>query len=94
MRLFDQLKNSLSDQTGVPAGAEHSALANAAMQMFGNQHGLSGLAQGFERAGLGQVFASWVGTGTNEPVSANNGPVGDVSGDVHRIGGSAEFPLF
>jgi uncharacterized protein YidB (DUF937 family) len=66
MSLFDQVKNSL---TGAPAGTDHASLINAAMQMFGHQQGLSGLAQNFESAGLGHIFGSWVGAGANQPVS-------------------------
>ena len=35
------------------------------------QASLAGLVQKFEQAGLGQVVNSWVGTGANQPVSAD-----------------------
>jgi uncharacterized protein YidB (DUF937 family) len=38
--------------------------------------GVQGIVNEFERNGLGPTVRSWVGTGTNEPVSAT---------DVHRV---------
>ena len=70
MSLFDDIKNSLKGQPSVPTGTNHSSLVNAAMEMFGHHQGFSGLAQGFESAGLGHIFGSWVGAGQNQPVSA------------------------
>ena len=55
----------------MPAATDHGALTDAAMQVFGHHQGLSGLAQGFESAGLGHIFGSWVGTGANQPVSGD-----------------------
>jgi len=70
MSLFDDIKNSLKGQSSVPTGTNQSSLVNAAMGMFGHQQGFSGLAQGFESAGLSHIFGSWVGTGPNQAVSA------------------------
>jgi len=69
MSLFDQIKSSLTGHADLPADTDHATLTNAAMQVFGHQQGLSGLAQGFEGAGLSRVFGSWVGTGANQSVS-------------------------
>jgi len=70
MSFLDDIKNSLKGQSSVATGANQSSLVNAAMAMFGHEQGFSGLAQGFESAGLGHIFGSWVGTGPNQAVSA------------------------
>jgi uncharacterized protein YidB (DUF937 family) len=36
-----------------------------------NQGGLAGLVQKFEQCGLGNVVGSWIGTGQNLPISAD-----------------------
>ncbi len=40
-----------------------------AKQAGGAPGGLAGLQNAFERGGLGHIFASWVGTGANLPIS-------------------------
>jgi uncharacterized protein YidB (DUF937 family) len=47
----------------------------------GEQGGLTGLAQKFQSAGLGEVFQSWVGGGPNRPVDAAD--VNRALGDEH-----------
>lgn len=52
--------------------------------------GLGGLISQFERAGLGQVAQSWVGTGANLPISADQisqvlgggGPLGQIAAQL------------
>jgi uncharacterized protein YidB (DUF937 family) len=47
-------------------------LMQAASSLLGNDGengGLSGLMEKFQQAGLGDVLASWVGTGANQPIS-------------------------
>jgi uncharacterized protein YidB (DUF937 family) len=47
-------------------------LAASVMQMINNQPGgLSGLVQQFHDKGLGGLMSSWVGTGQNLPISAD-----------------------
>ncbi len=47
-------------------------LVSAVMQMIANQPGgLSGLVQQFQDKGLGSLMSSWVGTGQNLPISAD-----------------------
>ncbi len=49
-------------------------LLQAATDLLGNQGstgGLGGLIGRFQQAGLGDVIGSWVGTGQNQPVSAD-----------------------
>ena len=51
----------------------HPGLLEAAMGLLSNRStgGLAGLMSKFESAGLGPQFASWVGNGPNQPVSAD-----------------------
>ena len=66
---------------GGAGGGAGGALLNIALQMLANQGqgqgqggamgGLGGLLQSLQRAGLGQVAQSWIGTGTNLPISAD-----------------------
>lgn len=56
-------------------------LLQVAASLLGNdgQHGgLGGLAGKFQQAGLGDVMASWVGSGENQPISGQQ--IGDVLG--------------
>jgi uncharacterized protein YidB (DUF937 family) len=55
-------------------GGGMGALASAAGSLLANdgQHGgLSGLIDKFQQAGLGDVVGSWVGSGQNMPISAD-----------------------
>jgi uncharacterized protein YidB (DUF937 family) len=56
----------------VTGGGAEVQLLNAVTSMLGNQSsgGLSGLVDQFTRGGLGEVVSSWVGTGENLPISA------------------------
>ncbi|MFY9458838.1 MAG: YidB family protein [Aquabacterium commune] len=78
MSLFDSLVGQVAgpltagggdgDVAGGPAGG----LMGVVTQLLTDpQHGgLQGLVQTFQQQGLGQVVASWVGTGQNLPISA------------------------
>jgi uncharacterized protein YidB (DUF937 family) len=49
---------------------EHQSLAVEAVRMLtSGQGGLSALAQSFDRNGLGHIIGSWIGSGTNAPIS-------------------------
>jgi uncharacterized protein YidB (DUF937 family) len=70
MGLLDQVIGSLGQQTG-GAGAGQNQLLNLVMQVINSQPGgLPGLIQRFTQAGLGQQAQSWVSTGQNLPISA------------------------
>lgn len=67
------LDNMLKTATGAaPAEATtQSSLASAALSMLATQSGgISGLVQRFSSGGLGNIISSWVGTGQNLPISA------------------------
>ena len=49
---------------------QHLNLMQTAMQMFSNHGGISGLLENAQTHGLGNTVQSWIGTGANQPVSA------------------------
>ena len=51
-------------------GEQHTNLVQSAMQMFGNHGGISGLLNNARSQGLEQTVQSWIGTGANGSVSA------------------------
>jgi len=53
-------------------GTSTNPLVHGAYEMIQNQPGgLDGLVQSFQQKGLGSVVSSWVGTGQNLPISAD-----------------------
>jgi uncharacterized protein YidB (DUF937 family) len=53
-------------------GGSSNPLAQQLLHMINNQPGgISGLVQTFQQKGLGDVVNSWVGTGQNLPISAD-----------------------
>jgi uncharacterized protein YidB (DUF937 family) len=69
MGLFDKIASMVGDN--IPGGAENKGLLQQAMSLIDSPEvgGLSGLIEKFQNGGLGDVAASWVGKGTNQPVS-------------------------
>jgi uncharacterized protein YidB (DUF937 family) len=49
---------------------QHATLLQTAMQMFGNQGGISGLLNNARSQGLGNTVQSWIGTGANNSITA------------------------
>jgi uncharacterized protein YidB (DUF937 family) len=68
MGLFDQVVGALSGNQA----AGNSNLLETVLQLVNNPQtgGLGGLLQAFERGGLGNIVSSWVSTGQNLPISA------------------------
>jgi len=68
MGLFDQVAGALA---GSQSGGSGDLLA-AIMQLVNDpKHGgLQGLVQSFQQGGLGEIVNSWVSTGHNLPISA------------------------
>ncbi|WP_395750913.1 YidB family protein [Prosthecobacter sp.] len=68
MGLFDSLaKNALGGMLGGSGKMDPAAMLSGMLSEAG---GLSGMMAQFEKAGMGATFSSWVGTGKNEPISA------------------------
>lgn len=68
MGLFDQVVGALAG--GQSSG--NAALLETVMQVINNPQtgGLAGLVQSFQQGGLGEIVNSWVSTGANLPISA------------------------
>ena len=85
MGLLDELLAAAgtAPAAGGSAGANHADLATAVLDMIGNKQtgGLAGLAQNFEQKGLGDLMSSWVSSGPNQPISADQVQHG-LGGDV------------
>ncbi|MBC7786531.1 MAG: DUF937 domain-containing protein [Methylophilaceae bacterium] len=65
------LLNGLTKQIlGKVMGGNTDGIAAAAMEMFNNNGGLSGILDKLKEGGLGEQAASWVGHGENLPISA------------------------
>jgi len=77
MGLLDNLENQA---LGNVLGGSSNPLATSVLQMIQNQPGgLQGMVQCFQQKGLGGVVSSWVGTGANSPITADQ---------VHQVLGS------
>ena len=76
MQLQNQAPGTCDRRPASAAGAVDAAgLAGAAVALLGGQPGgalggLGALLVAFERAALGDVFRSWVATGSNQPITA------------------------
>ena len=71
MGLLDQMLGALG--SGESKG-QASGVAEALVAMLNDPRtgGIAGLMQQFQQRGLGDSFASWVGTGQNQPISADD----------------------
>jgi|RhiMetdeSRZDD1v2_1073273.scaffolds.fasta_scaffold3129256_1 uncharacterized protein YidB (DUF937 family) len=72
MSLFDDLSSQLSGALGGAAG-QHPALLGHVADLMNNPAtgGFNGLVQAFHDHGLGGVVSSWIGTGANQSISAD-----------------------
>ena len=68
MGLFDEVVSVVGRLTG----GQQNSLVEQAIAMINNPQigGLSGLIEKFKTNGLGEIVSSWVSTGSNIPVSA------------------------
>lgn len=71
MGLLDQVLSAAGNLT-LNQGSEGHSIVDAITQLINNPQvgGLTGLIQVFENGGLGQIVQSWVSTGQNLPISA------------------------
>ena len=72
MGLFDEVK-SLAGLGGSPLPEQQPGALSAIMEYINSPQvgGISGLQQMFLQKGLGSVVSSWLGTGPNLPISAD-----------------------
>lgn len=67
MGLLDSVVGALAGGQG----GGNNGLMDVVMQLINNQPGgLGGLVQSFQQGGLGEIVNSWVSTGQNLPISA------------------------
>ena len=73
MSLLDDLKSPESGGLGDLLGhAQGGAILSRVASLINDPRigGVAGLVQTFQTRGLGGIVASWVGTGTNQPITA------------------------
>lgn len=70
MGLFDEIVSVVGKQL---AGDQQNSLIEQAIAMINNPEtgGVSGLMEKFQKNGLGEIVSSWIGTGSNLPISAD-----------------------
>jgi uncharacterized protein YidB (DUF937 family) len=70
MGFMDQLKGMLAGQQGEAGG--HAAMLDDLLKLVNDPQsgGLTGLIQKFKEKGLGDLMSSWISTGKNLPISA------------------------
>lgn len=71
MGLFNDVVSLIGKKLG--GDSQQNSLIEQAMAMINNPEtgGISGLIEKFQKNGLGEVVSSWIGTGANQPVSAD-----------------------
>ncbi len=71
MSFLDQIVGAAGAISGQQSQGSNTLL-NSVMQLVNNPQtgGLSGLVQSFQNGGLGEIAKSWVSTGQNLPISA------------------------
>ena len=67
MGILDSVMGAVSGNSG---DSNQNSMASALGGLFNQNGGLQGLMAKFHEGGLGGVFSSWVGTGVNQAVSA------------------------
>ncbi len=104
MGLFDSVFNAVSNHAehGGNGGlgdlislvSSNPQLVQAALSLLGNDGascGLAGLVGKFQQAGLGEVIGSWIGSGHNQAISAEQ--LGNVLGHDTLSGLAQQFSL-
>ncbi len=69
MGLLDSLLSAFASKSDAAGGVGHP-LGPALGSLLEQSGGMQGLMEKFQQGGLGDVFSSWVGTGENQGISA------------------------
>ncbi|MBL8383089.1 MAG: DUF937 domain-containing protein [Burkholderiales bacterium] len=69
MGLLDSITQIAGQALGGGAGGQNPLLEGILGMIAQQEGGLAGLVQNFRDKGLGEIAASWVGTGANLPIS-------------------------
>lgn len=67
MSLLDNLANAAIAKAGV---GNKGSMVQIGMELFNQYGGFNGILDKFKQAGLGDLAASWIGTGSNMPITA------------------------
>ena len=72
MGILDDLK-AVTNLAGSATGEQHANTLSAIMEYINSPQvgGISGLQQKFQEKGLGGLVSSWIGSGQNLPISAD-----------------------
>ena len=72
MGIFDEMK-AVTNLGGSALGEQHAGALSAVMEYINSPQvgGISGLQQKFQEKGLGGLVSSWIGSGPNLPISAD-----------------------
>ncbi len=87
MGLFDSIAGAVLGKTA----GEQGNMAQVAIDLFNQNGGLSGILDKFKENGLGETAASWVGTGENLSISAEQ--ISAVLGDGAIADLAAKFGI-
>jgi uncharacterized protein YidB (DUF937 family) len=90
MGLLDTI-TQIAGQAMSQGGGQSSLLEGVLGLLQQHEGGLAGLVQAFYDKGLGEIAASWVGTGANLPVSADQ--IREVLGSGQLAGLAEKFGL-
>ncbi|MGB4812569.1 MAG: YidB family protein [Methylophilaceae bacterium] len=88
MGLFDSVAGAV---LGKVMGGNQGGMAAIAMELLNSNGGIGGLLSKFQAGGLGDAAASWVGKGSNLPVSADQVTSALGSGQLAEI--AAKFGI-
>lgn len=70
MSMFDDLLKSALGSGAAPEASQTESFLSAALEMLNSAGGVQGIIEKFQQSGLGDVVSSWVGTGSNQAISA------------------------
>lgn len=87
------LNSLMGGAAGAAGGAGAGAMGGVLQQIVASQGGIGGIVQKFQQGGMGEHVQSWVGNGSNLPVSGDQ--VGQVFGSqqVQSWAQSAGVPV-
>ncbi len=93
MSVFDEVLGKVSTVFGNPEQA--NGVFKLVMELLNKPEigGISGLIKTFDEKGFGGIIASWVGTGENLPISAEQIKQILGGGELEKISGDTSLPV-
>lgn len=71
MGLLDELAGKAASLMGGSGGGQSDLMGSVMEMLSGQGGGLNGLVQSFQEKGLGDIVSSWISTGPNQAISAD-----------------------